>query len=323
VEELALADARRLVSRAIDKAEQLNARGAVVVVGASGALVSGSRMDRGGAGGFARARSKAWIAATQQIPSLVHNQRLLTISPQMAQGFPVLSPEAVFPGAGGVPIVRDGAVVAGIAASGAGVGPFVDYEGAVRERLIADGKPANAEDLLVHYALGLPYEGQHGDDLARWEAAYGPFPADAGRGLGFADPPPAASQHELRFALALADRALEEAGRRGLRVSTAVVDRYAEPVQIDAMDGAPAGGTFVAEATAAAAAAFQLPSEQVGDAASVLPFRALTLAGAVPLPGGSPFAGALGVGGATPAVCAEIAAAATATVEVSRAESDE
>jgi len=89
VEELGLADARRLIARAIDKAEELNARGAVVVVGASGALVSGSRMDRGGAGGFARARSKAWIAATQQIPSVVHNQRLQAISPQMAHGFEI------------------------------------------------------------------------------------------------------------------------------------------------------------------------------------------------------------------------------------------
>ena len=49
----------------------------------------------------------------------------------------------VFPGAGGMPIARDGVVVAGIAASGATVGPFVDYPGADRRKLIADGKPAN------------------------------------------------------------------------------------------------------------------------------------------------------------------------------------
>ena len=32
-------------------------------------------------------------------------------------------------------------------------------------RWYADGQPANAEDLLVHYALGIPYAGQHGYSL--------------------------------------------------------------------------------------------------------------------------------------------------------------
>ena len=83
-----------------------------------------------------------------------------TLPPPMATGFVACSPEAVFPGAGGMPIRDDrDAVVAGIAASGATVGPFVDYPGADRRKLIADGKPANCEDLLVHYALGHPLRG--------------------------------------------------------------------------------------------------------------------------------------------------------------------
>ena len=96
--DLSLEQARALIVRGIDKAEELRARGAIVVIGASGALISGSRMDHGGAGGFARARSKAWIAATQQLPSVVHLQRMQMIAPQMASGFTVLSPEAMFPG---------------------------------------------------------------------------------------------------------------------------------------------------------------------------------------------------------------------------------
>src|SRR4051812_29218223 len=156
--DLALADARAIVARAIDKAEDLGVRGAVAVVGASGVLVSASRMDRGGTGGMARARSKAWIAATQQLPSLAHLDRMRTLPTPMVQGFVACSPEAVFPGAGGMPMAGDdGVVVGGVAASGATVGPFVDYPGADPLKLIADGKPANAEDLLVHHALGLPY----------------------------------------------------------------------------------------------------------------------------------------------------------------------
>src|SRR3954470_23228701 len=147
--DMSLEAARILIARAIDKAEDLGVRGAVAVVGASGVLVSASRMDRGGAGGMARAGSKAWIAATQQMPSLVHLDRMRTLPAPMVQGFVACSPEAVFPGAGGMPIAdADGVLVGGVAASGATVGPFVDYPGADPRKLTADGRPANAEDLL-------------------------------------------------------------------------------------------------------------------------------------------------------------------------------
>src|ERR1700749_3198793 len=113
-DDIGLSDARALIARAIDKAEEIAMRGAIAVIGTSGALVSASRMDRGGAGGMARARSKAWIAATQQIPSAEHLTRMRTLPPPMSTGFVMCSPEAAFPGAGGMPF--DGG---GIAASGA------------------------------------------------------------------------------------------------------------------------------------------------------------------------------------------------------------
>src|SRR3954465_15415893 len=139
-DDLSLEAARAIVARAIDKAEDLGVRGAIAVVGGSGSLVSASRMDRGGAGGMARARSKAWIAATQQMPSLVHLGRMRTLPAPMATGFVACPPEAVFPGAGGMPVYSDDVVIGGIAASGATVGPFVDYPGADPRKLIADGK---------------------------------------------------------------------------------------------------------------------------------------------------------------------------------------
>ncbi len=76
--DLGLAAARALVQRAVDKAEQLGLRGAVAVVGATGTLITASRTDAGGPGGMARARSKAWISATQQIPSSEHLHRFLS-----------------------------------------------------------------------------------------------------------------------------------------------------------------------------------------------------------------------------------------------------
>jgi uncharacterized protein GlcG (DUF336 family) len=69
-------------------------------------------------GGMARARSKAWIAATQQIPSAEHLHRMRTVAPPMVTGFVGCSPEAVFPGAGGMPIERDGWVVAALGVGG-------------------------------------------------------------------------------------------------------------------------------------------------------------------------------------------------------------
>jgi uncharacterized protein GlcG (DUF336 family) len=297
--DIPLAEARALIDRAIAKAQDLGVRGAVAVVGASGVLVSASRMDRGGTGGMARARSKAWIAATQQLPSLVHLDRMRTLPDPMVRGFVACAPEAVFPGAGGMPIGE----VGGIAASGATVGPFVDYAGADPRKLIADGRPANAEDLLVHYALGRPYAGQHGDDEARWLAAYGALPDEPG--LGMADPPPA-TQPEHAWARGLADRAIAEAERRGVRIAVAVVDHRGDPIQQDCMDGAPTAAPFVAEAVAAGAATFQLPSAEVPpEAAPVLPYRVAVLPGGLPV---EDVAG-LGVAGAPPALCHEIAAA--------------
>lgn len=308
--DISLDQARRLIARAIDKAAQVGARGAFAVVGASGMLVSGSRMDRGGAGGMARARSKAWISATQQIPSAEHHVRMATLPPPIAAGFVACSPEAVFPGAGGMPIYADDIVVGGFSASGATVGPFVDIPGIDRRMLIADGKPANSEDLIVLWAMGLPYRGQHGDDEKRWLDAFGELPDEPG--LGYSDPP-AATQPERDWALGLADRAIREARARGVRIAVAIVDVRGDPIQQDTMDGAPTAAPFVAEAVAAGAAAFQLPSGKIDPAlTSVLPFHVLAAPGGEPVRRAGEVLGGLGIAGTDLGVCQEIAEAALA-----------
>ncbi len=309
--DIPLRQARRLIARAIDKAAQVGVRGGFAVVGGSGVLVSASRMDRGGAGGMARARSKAWISATQQIPSTVHHQRMTTLPAPIAAGFVACSPEANFPGAGGLPIYSDsGVVVGGFSASGATIGPFVEIPGIDRRMLIADGKPANSEDLVVMWTLGLPYQGQHGDDEKRWLDAFGELPDEPG--LGYSAPPPA-SQPEHEWALALADTAIAEAIARGTPIAVAVVDGRGDPIQQDTMDGAPSAAPFVAEAVAAGAATFQRPSAEI-DAAmtAVLPYRVLTVKGGLPVRDGDRVVAGLGIAGPDAAVCEEIAAAAVA-----------
>jgi uncharacterized protein GlcG (DUF336 family) len=315
-DDLSLTEARALVRRAVDKAEQLGLRGAVAVVGASGALVTASRLDHGGPGGMARARSKAWISATQQIPSSEHLQRMTSLPQPIATGFVSASPEALFPGAGGLP-VRDaaGVVVGGIAASGATVSPFLPT-GVAPEVVSAEGEPANPEDLLIAYAMDVPYVGQHGDDRARWQARFGDLVVAPADSLGMQDAPPAAWQHELDWALALADRVLAAAAAEDLRVSVAVADRGGDPIQQDRMDDAPAGAVEVALATAATAARYAVPSEQIADwypaahLAALHPAPLLAARGGLPVRVNGRVVAGLGVGGAEPAQCAALARAA-------------
>ncbi|MFZ0974850.1 MAG: heme-binding protein [Solirubrobacteraceae bacterium] len=305
--DIPLRQARRLIARAIDKAAHVGVRGAFAVVGGTGVLVSASRMDRGGAGGVERARSKAWISATQQIPSTEHHQRMATLPAPLATGFVACSPEANFPGAGGMPIYDGSVVVGGFSASGATIGPFVDIPGIDRRMLIVDGKPANSEDLIVLWTLGLPYKGQHGDDEKRWLDAFGALPDEPG--IGYENPPPS-SQPEHEWALGVADAAIAEAVARETRIAVAVVDSRGEAIQQDTMDGAPSAAPFVAEAVAASAAMFQRPSAEIDSRlTSVLPFRVLTVAGGLPLRDDDRVVGGLGIAGPASEVCEQIAAA--------------
>jgi uncharacterized protein GlcG (DUF336 family) len=311
--DMSLAEARALVQRAVDKAEQLGLRGGIAVVGASGALITASRMDAGGPGGMARARSKAWISATQQIPSAEHLHRMTSIAPPVATGFVAASPEALFPGAGGMPVSADGTVVAGIAASGATVSPF--FPAGVDPRVLsADGEPANPEDLLIAYALGLPYAGQHGDDRKRWVDRFGDLVVEPAESLGMAPAPRATRQAELDWAKCLCDAVMTEATRRGIQVAVAVVDRGGDPIQQDLMDGGPAGAVAIAQAVAGAAALFDCGSGNLsvrfGPAYAL---AALVVPPVLGIPGGLPvrdsglLAAGLGVGGGDPYVCEEIA----------------
>jgi len=317
--DLSLAEARALVQRAVDKAEQLGLRGAIAVVGATGTLLTASRMDAGGPGGMARARSKAWISATQQIPSAEHLNRMTMIAPPVAAGFAVASPEALFPGAGGMPLSLDGVVVAGIAASGATVSPFFPAD--VDPRVVsADGRPANPEDLLIAYALGLPYAGQHGDDDKRWKQRFGDLVVDPADSLGMAPAPRATRQAQLDWARTLSDAAMDEASRRGVQVAVAVVDSGGDPIQQDLMDGGPAGAVAVAQAVAGAAALFGCDSGELGSsygssdavAGLVVP-PVLGIPGGLPVRAGGRVVAGLGVGGAGPTICEDIARTALAS----------
>jgi uncharacterized protein GlcG (DUF336 family) len=230
----------------------------------------------------------------------------------------VASPEALFPGAGGLPLRVDGVVVAGIAASGATVSPFFPAD--VDPRVVsADGRPANPEDLLIAYALGLPYAGQHGEDDKRWKQRFGDLVVDPADSLGMAPAPRATRQAQLDWATALCDAAMDEAARRGVQVAVAVVDSGGDPIQQDLMDGGPAGAVAIAQAVAGAAALFGRASSDLGSrfgqvdalARLVVP-PVLGIGGGVPVRDGGRVVAGLGIGGEGPSICEDIARTALA-----------
>ena len=109
------------------------------------------------------------------------------------------------------------------------------------------------------------------------------------------------------------------ASRFGVLIAVAVVDRGGDPIQQDLMDGAPAGGVAVAQAVAGAAALFGYDSAGLGDrfgavdalAALVVP-PVLGVPGGLPVRDGGRVVAGLGVGGAVPSMCEEIARTALA-----------
>jgi uncharacterized protein GlcG (DUF336 family) len=180
----------------------------------------------------------------------------------------------------------------------------------------ADGAPANPEDLLIAYALRVPYVGQHGDDAARWQARFGDLVVDPEASLGMRDAPAASHQAELDWAITLSDAVTKLADEQGIRVSVAVVDAGGDPIQQDRMNGSAAATVDIALATAATAARFGRPTERLKGAygAATAQLHRLAPSPFLAAPGGLPIiddggvVGGLGVGGVDPEQCAGIAA---------------
>lgn len=206
-----------------------------------------------------------------------------------------------FPGAGGVPIRRDGKIVGAIA-TGLGIGPFPKLPGVDPSALIADGKPVNLEDVVISYAMGGPYSPQHGDDMARWVEAYGSPPDPAIQGTAMDAAPAASGQVQLTQARRIADHAIALASEAGAAITVVIVDAAADTVTLDRMDGALPMGIDIAQAVAVAAVNFAVPSAEIASlphyagtldqVLALVPYRMLALPGGQPL---GPGAGAIGI----------------------------
>lgn len=307
---LLLEEARAVARRAVEKAEDLERSGTFVVVDDGGVVITVSRMDGTGSLSYPVSRAKAYGAAVQREPSAAFAERFAHASAGIFSAFQQLTREAVFPGPGAQPILKDGRLIGAIS-TGLGVPPFVKFPGVDPTKLIVDGKPANAEDLCISYALRKPYSPQHGDDNKRWIDAYGKAPE--GLGTGSSEAPKCTKQLALDAAMKMCDAAMAEARRRRALVSVVVVDRHADVIQIDRMDGAAPMTPDAAEALAATALNFHAPSTAAAKypnltaLATVTPFKYLPVPGGLPLSENGRATGAIGVSGADPEECEAIA----------------
>ncbi|HWL59272.1 MAG TPA: heme-binding protein [Microbacteriaceae bacterium] len=248
---LDLRAARFVIDRAVAKAQEFQVRGTFAICDDAGTLISLSRMQGASAAGVRITRGKAALTAMHQERSDVLDRRLRD-SPARFEAIRDLSPD-LYPGAGAQFIKIDGRIV-GAYASGSGYGPLKQIQGIDPSRLMADGQPANVEDLITAHALGIRYRDQHPQsnlversqgELHEWNVGEIAQTADE-RGVwaGFGERRPSLT---LRTARALADAVLAAADRA---VSVAICDEVGTPMQIDRMVDAPPMSVRRAEARA-------------------------------------------------------------------------
>jgi uncharacterized protein GlcG (DUF336 family) len=284
--DLTLAEARAIIDRALEKARQLSQAGSFVVVDAAGSVVSASRVGEGPPSSMWISRAKAYTAAVQRAPSA----RSATQWRERAAVFSSmqrLMRDEIFPGPGALPIRKNGRVV-GAVSTGGGIGPWTEIPGVDLSEL--EGK--NVEDYVIAHALQIPYENQHPEV----ERLVGPKVEERKDDL----------PHSLDTARRYADRVLNAAREKGLRVGVAVVDEVGQLMQMDRMDGAPLAAPDLAEAKAMTALYFQRPSQEVqknppppvlAEIKQIVHFKVLTGGGGVSITQDGVVVGAIGVHG--------------------------
>jgi uncharacterized protein GlcG (DUF336 family) len=290
---LTLQEARTMIDRGLDKARQLRQAGAIVVVDAGGTVVSLSRMDDGPVASINVSRAKAYLAAVQGRPTAAFAANAHE-RPEIFSAFQAILPREPFPGAGGMPVLKGGRVVGGIA-TGGGIGPYTAIPGVAPDALLVDGKPANAEDLVICAALDIPYQSQHGER---------PLLDSRGR----ADDPVGTVPLGLAAAREYADRAIQYAVEHDMPIGVAVVDELGRLLQADRMDDSALLSGEMAEAKAMSALKFRRPTSALAEEfrsnsarlraiEKIGRFTILALGGGIPITHDGRIVGALGVSG--------------------------
>ncbi len=151
---LTLREAREILERAVEKAEEVGWISAFAVTDVGGNVISISRVDGAPAAAAPLARSKAYLTAVMTRQSLPFSERM-DAHPARFDGYQNILPRPLFPGPGAIPIKKDGKVVGGFSSS------ISSHEGGMQ--IEVGGKKMSREDIVTAYALQIPYVEQHGD----------------------------------------------------------------------------------------------------------------------------------------------------------------
>ena len=149
---LTLEEARAILKRAVEKSVELQWISAFVIVDEGGNVVSISRVDGAPASAVDIARSKAYIAAVTCRDTTAFADRM-GAHPVRFAGFQQVLPQPLFPGPGGVPIIKEGRSVGGFSSS------LSSHKGGMKVKV--DGQMVSREDYVTAYALQVPYVDYH------------------------------------------------------------------------------------------------------------------------------------------------------------------
>lgn len=149
---LTLEEARAILSRAVQKAKEVQWISTFVVVDVGGNLISMSKVDGAPAGSTSTARSKAYLAAVTGKKSQLFAQRM-DAHPSRFSAYQSLLSHPVFPGPGAVPIFKNGMVVGGFSSS------LSSNEAGMKIEI--SGSKLSREDVVTAFALQTPYDEQH------------------------------------------------------------------------------------------------------------------------------------------------------------------
>lgn len=158
---ITLAEAKQMIQRALQKGAEMGWISAYAVVDEGSNVIAMGRGDGAPGTAMTLAKAKAVAAARTKAPTKAFAERMGRQN-AMWQSYNTLFVGSMFPGFGGMPVVKDGKVVGGFACGGPG--PTADSAGGDPGHDFwkeIDGEVVNIEDVAICYGLGIPYAPQH------------------------------------------------------------------------------------------------------------------------------------------------------------------
>ncbi len=153
-DKLTLAEARQILSRAVEKATEVGWISSYAIVDQGGNLISLCRVDGAPPLSAPLSWSKAYLAAQTGEMSMDFGNRMHEHFERFLAYLKIF-PRPIFPGPGAIPIKKNGKIVGAFSSS------LSDKYTEMGMKFELDGKYFSREDYVTAYALDIPYIEQH------------------------------------------------------------------------------------------------------------------------------------------------------------------